>query len=200
MIRLVPENGEVHGLVRVRSRSPEGAPFRACGVAIFPGGAFGAKVVAVDIDAAKLDFATSLGADEVIDASTVQKVPKAILQLTNGGVDASIDALGSTVTSVNSIKCLRRQGRHVQAGLLLGDQSQPMVPMGRVIAYELEILGSHGMSANDYPEMLDAVAAGRIDPSQLIGSSIALSEAPTVLAAMNEFQSVGMTVIEDFSS
>lgn len=160
--------------------------------------AFGARVIAVDIDAAKLEFAKSLGADEVIDASAVAKIPKAIMQLTDGGVDASIDALGSTITSVNSVKSLRRQGRHVQAGLLLGDQSQPLVPMGRVIAYELEILGSHGMSATDYPEMLDAVASGKIDPSRLIGRSVALSEAPLVLSRMNEFRSIGMTVIEDF--
>ena len=162
--------------------------------------AFGARVVAVDIDASKLDFGKALGADEVIDASSVEKVPKAILQLTNGGVDASIDALGSKTTSVNSVKSLRRQGRHVQAGLLLGDQAQPLVPMGRVIAYELEILGSHGMSAREYPSMLDAVANGKIDPSQLVGQSIALSEAPQVLAAMNDFRAVGMTVIEDFQN
>ena len=160
--------------------------------------AFGARVVAVDIDPSKLDFAKSLGADEVIDATSVPKVPKAILELTNGGVDASIDALGSTTTSVNSVKSLRRQGRHVQAGLLLGDQAKPIVPMGRVIAYELEILGSHGMSARDYPAMLEAVASGRIDPTKLVGQSVALSEAPHVLAAMDEFRSVGMTVIEDF--
>lgn len=162
--------------------------------------AFGARVVAVDIDGSKLEFAKSLGADEVVDASTVAKVPKAILKLTDGGADTSLDALGSTITSVNSVKCLRRQGRHVQAGLLLGDQAQPDVPMGRVIAYELAILGSHGMSARDYPLMLDAVATGKIDPSQLLGNSIALSEAPHVLATMNDFRAVGMTVIEDFAA
>lgn len=167
--------------------------------AILVAKAFGARVVAVDIDEEKLEFAKSLGADEVIDASAVAKVPKAIMQMTDGGVDASIDALGNTVTSVNSVKSLRRQGRHVQAGLLLGDQAQPLVPMGRVIAYELEIIGSHGMPATDYPAMLDAVATGKIDPSRLVGRSIALSESPEVLATMDEFRSIGMTVIEDFA-
>lgn len=160
--------------------------------------AFGARVVAVDIDEAKLEFAKSLGADELLNAASVEKIPKAILGLTDGGADASIDALGSTITCVNSVKSLRRQGRHVQAGLLLGDQAKPIVPMGRVIAYELEILGSHGMSARSYPEMLNSVATGKINPSQLVGQSIPLSEAPNVLATMNDFPTVGMTVIEDF--
>lgn len=162
--------------------------------------AHGARVVAVDIDQTKLDFAQSIGADEVIDASKVEKVPKRIMQITDGGVDASIDALGSKETSVNSVKSLRKQGRHVQSGLLLGDQAQPDVPMGRVIAFELEILGSHGMSALDYPEMLEFVAAGKIDPNRLVGRSIPLSESPKVLAAMNQFNAIGMTVIEDFAN
>jgi alcohol dehydrogenase len=72
--------------------------------------------------------------------------------------------------------------------------------MGRVILFELEILGSHGMSAVDYPEMLACVASGKIDPSRLVGRSIALSEAPKVLAEMNNFKSIGMTVIEDFAN
>lgn len=162
--------------------------------------AHGANVIAVDIDQTKLDFAKSIGADEVIDAKSVDRVPKRIMQITNGGAEASIDALGSVETSVNSVKSLRKQGRHVQSGLLLGDQAQPDVPMGRVIAFELEILGSHGMSALEYPAMLESVASGKIDPSRLVGRSIPLSESPKVLAEMNEFNSIGMTVIEDFAS
>ena len=160
----------------------------------------GAMVIAIDIDPAKLDLAKGVGADEVINASEVDRVPKRIMQITNGGVDASLDALGSIETSVNSIKSLRKQGRHVQAGLLLGDQAQPDVTMGRVIAYELELLGSHGMSARDYPEMLQTIVDGKIDPRRLVGRSIPLSDAPQVLAEMGEFRSNGMTVIEDFSS
>lgn len=160
----------------------------------------GARVVAVDIDPTKLQLASEIGADETVDALEVEKVPKRIMAVTNGGADASIDALGSMETAVNSVKSLRKQGRHVQAGLLLGDQAKPELPMGRIIAYELEVLGSHGMSAKDYPEMLGAVLSGNIDPSRLVGRSIPLSESPRVLAEMAEFRSNGMTIIEDFSN
>lgn len=162
--------------------------------------ALGAKVIAVDIDQQKLDFAKSLGADETIDSTTIAKVPKRIMQITNGGADASVDALGHTETATNSVKCLRKQGCHVQAGLLAGDHAIPPIPMGRVIAYELEIRGSHGMSATDYPAMLDMVSSGKLSPQKLIGRSIALSESPRVLAEMDDFRSLGITLIEDFAN
>ena len=159
----------------------------------------GANVVAIDIEEEKLQLARSLGADETINAANVERVAKQVLAITDGGADASIDALGHTETAINSVKSLCKQGRHVQAGLLLGDHATPQLPMGRVIAYELEILGSHGMSAIDYPAMLESVASGAIDPGKLVGRSIALSEAPRVLADMGDFRSTGMTVIEDFT-
>ena len=161
--------------------------------------AIGAQVIAVDIDEAKLSLAREFGAEEIIDATKIQRVPKQIMSITAGGVDASIDALGHVETAVNSVKSLRKQGRHVQAGLLLAEHAEPLLPMGRVIAFELEILGSHGMSALDYPAMLELVASGKVNPARLIGRSIPLSDAPQVLSEMGQFRSDGITLIEDFS-
>ena len=55
---------------------------------------------------------------------------------------------------------LRRRGRHVQVGLLLGGQSHA-APDGPGVSRELEIYGSHGMPARDYPPMLTHVTVGR---------------------------------------
>jgi hypothetical protein len=57
----------------------------------------------------------------------------------------------------------------VQVGLLLGDAAEAAVPMGRVIARELEVLGSHGMPSRDYPGLLALVASG--DRSAAAGGS-----------------------------
>jgi alcohol dehydrogenase len=54
-----------------------------------------------------------------------------------------------------------------------------------VISKELEIVGSHGMPAADYPELLTMVADGRLDPRRLIGRVVTLADAPTELAAMD---------------
>ena len=92
-----------------------------------------------------------------------------VVELTDGGAHASLDAVGSTDTAVASVRCLRPRGRHVQVGLLLGEHAAPPLPMGLVVARELEIYGSHGMAARDYPAMLDLVASGALRPDLLVG-------------------------------
>lgn len=160
--------------------------------------ALGARVVAVDIDPQTLELAKKLGASVAVDSRGIADVPDAIREATGGGADVSIDALGSAVTCGNSILCLRKQGRHVQVGLLAGDDYLPRVPMHRVIGWELEICGSHGMQASRYGEMLAMIADGRLNPRALIGRTIPLEEAPEQLEKMGRFGSVGITVIDRF--
>lgn len=160
--------------------------------------ALGARVIAVDIDPRTLDLAGRLGAAVRIDAREQPDVPGAIRDVTSRGADVSVDALGSAVTCSNSILCLRKRGRHVQIGLLAGDDYLPRIPMHRVIGWELEICGSHGMQASRYDEMLAMIVAGRLDPRALIGRTIPLEDAPEALAGMGQFSGVGITVIDRF--
>ena len=156
--------------------------------------ASGARVVAVDVSAAALDLARSLGAEAVVDGGG--DVPQAIAALTGGGAHVSLDALGAPVTCANSIRSLRPRGRHVQVGLLPPAQGRAEVPMERVIALELEVLGSHGMAAHAYPEMLGLIAAGRLDPRRLVTREIGLDEAGEALAAVGA--SPGIAVVTRF--
>ncbi|MBL8265675.1 zinc-dependent alcohol dehydrogenase family protein [Steroidobacter sp.] len=165
--------------------------------AIMIANAMGARVIAVDIDQAKLDFARKLGAE--IGVLATADVKAAIVEHTKGGAHASMDALGSRVTCYNSIACLRPQGRHVQVGLMLGAHADPPVPMGMVIAKELQVMGSHGMQAHRYDAMLDLILTGRVQPQRLVEKSIPLSQAAAILADMDSFRGAGITVINDFS-
>ena len=116
--------------------------------------------------------------------------------LTGGGAAVSFDALGSRETASASILSLRRRGRHVQVGLLLGADTAPPLPMGRVIAWELEIYGSHGMAAHEYPAMLARIASGELDPSRLVGRTISLDDAPAALVDLGSGTGgPGMTVV-----
>jgi alcohol dehydrogenase len=166
--------------------------------AVMIAGSLGARVIAVDIDLEVLNLATELGAEAAIDARDTEDVPALIHELTDRGAHVSIDALGSTTTSTNSILSLRKGGRHVQIGLLAGDDFRPRLPMERVIGWELEILGSHGMQAHKYRDMIDLITSGKLEPQRLIGKTIALEEAPAELEAMTDFGSVGVTVIDRF--
>jgi alcohol dehydrogenase len=156
--------------------------------------ALGAAVVAVDVDDATLELARSLGAAHTVDARASDPVD-AIVALTDGGAHVSLDALGSAATCANSIRCLRKRGRHVQVGLMLEQDRSAALPMDRVIAYELELRGVHGMSVGRYDALLRLVTQGAVDPGRLIGRTIALGEAGHELAAMGEFAQQGVSVV-----
>lgn len=156
--------------------------------------ALGARVIAVDVADAALERATAFGAAATINATLVPDVVEAIRDLTAGGADASIDALGSAATAANAIASLRKNGRHVQVGLLVGEDHRPPLPMELVIARELAVLGSHGMAAHQYPRMLAMIADGRLDPARLVARTITLDEIPDELAAMPAKAGGGMVV------
>ncbi|WP_111672487.1 zinc-dependent alcohol dehydrogenase family protein [Algoriphagus litoralis] len=166
--------------------------------AIMIGAAMGAQVIAVDISEEKLNLAKAAGAEYLLNAKHIDDIPAAILALTNGGAHVSLDALGSKVTCSNSISCLRKRGKHIQVGLMAGKESNPELPMHLVIARELELLGSHGMQAHAYPEMLQMIQSGKIAPEKLIGRRIPLKDAVEALTAMDTFQENGMVMIDRF--
>lgn len=161
--------------------------------------ALGAGVIAVDIAADKLAFARKLGADRVLNAREIDDIPGAIKDFTGGGAQISVDALGSTETCLNSIACLAKRGRHIQIGLMTGTHQSPPIPMGPVIANELEILGSHGMQAHAYPGMLQLILSGKIAPEALLGRTIGLKEAAAALMHMDQHADLGVTVIDQFT-
>ena len=168
-----------------RVRAGERVVVHGCGgvglSAVMVAVARGARVYAVDVADASLALAASLGATPV-HARDLASLP----DLTDGGAHVSLDALGSSATFAASVACLRPRGRHVQVGLLLGADATPAVAMGRVVAQELQLLGSHGMSAASYPELLGLVSDGVLDPARLLRERIDLAQAPARLAALGE--------------
>ena len=166
--------------------------------AIMIAAAAGAYVIAVDIDDSKLEFAKELGANATLNARTIDDIPTAIKDITRGGVHVSVDALGSEQTCFNSVASLRKRGKHIQIGLMTGDHAHAKVPMDRVVAHELEILGSHGMQAFRYDAMLDMIMTGKLTPQKLIGDRVTLAEGATALMNMDNFVGTGVTVIDRF--
>ena len=151
----------------------------------------GADVYAVDINDESLKIAQSLGAKTINSKST--DPVKALQDL--GGADIAVDALGSEATATSSILSLARRGRHLQLGLMLTPTGLSQIPMARVSAWELDLLGSHGMAAKDYPEMLALVSSGALNPEQLVKREINLEEGAKALAELNNKPSSGITII-----
>ncbi|WP_182112835.1 MULTISPECIES: alcohol dehydrogenase catalytic domain-containing protein [unclassified Actinotalea] len=181
--------------------------------------AAGARVVALDVRAEARTAAAALGAEVVLDPrsgggrarahreapgagapapTTADALGALVAEVTGGGAHVSVEALGDPVTAAGSILGLRRRGRHVQVGLLLAEHARPPLPMDRVVAWELEVYGSHGMAAHEYPAMLAAVARGDLAPERLVGDVIGLDAAGAALASMGDpapRSGAGMTVV-----
>ncbi len=166
--------------------------------AIMIAAALGANPIAIDISEEKLAFARECGAVATVNASAVADVTEAVREISKGGAHVSIDALGHPTTCFNSIKNLRRRGRHVQVGLMVDDYATPQIPMAQVIGHELEIYGSHGMQAWRYDAMLAMLSAGKIAPQKLIGRRISLEEAVPALMTLDKAEGTGISVITRF--
>lgn len=158
--------------------------------------ALGARSIAVDVDEAKLELARSVGAEHCIDGRKQPEVARQVISLTNGGADVSIDALGSASTLRQSLESLRKRGRHVQVGLMVGERSEPAVPMGRVIANELALFGSHGISARSYPDVFDLIAKKSVLLERILGPKLGLSEVPAQLEEMGRFAGLGIALVD----
>lgn len=160
--------------------------------------ALGAKVTAVDISAAALGLAIEFGARHGVNSSDGDDVSQRVRELLNGGADVTFDALGSIETARAAVAALKPRGRHVQVGLLppaaVGDRAT--VPMHLVIGRELQVLGSHGMSARDYPAMLEMIAAGTLTPQRLVTETIDLTAAAAALAGLGAATTPGVSVIK----
>ena len=166
--------------------------------AIMIAAAFGARVIGIDIANDKLEFASTIGAETVINSQYGDPV-EGIMDITEGdGVHISIDALGHPEVLCNSVSSLRKRGRHIQIGIMEAGQHLAEIPIDKVIARELEIIGSHGMQAHRYPEILGMIRKGRLEPQKLIGELISLDISPKYLMEMDKFNGTGVTVIDRF--
>ena len=160
--------------------------------------ALGARPLAVDVDRAALDLAADVGAVATVDASEAD-VPEAVRTRTDGGADVSVDALGIAETCRNSIRCLDRTGQHVQIGYTTAAESGEIeVPIDHVTMHELDLLGSRGMPPVRYDELFGLLDAGAVDPARLVTTHVDLDDVPARLAAMADFDTVGVEVVTAF--
>lgn len=166
--------------------------------AVMIASAIGANVIAIDISDEKLAFSKTAGAVATVKAGKGVNVIEAVTEISKGGVHVSIDALGHPDTCFNSISNLRKRGKHIQVGLMVAENSTPKVPMSKVIANELEIIGSHGMQAYRYDVMLAMIQSKKLSPHKLVGKTITLEQSIDALMNMDKFEGTGVTVITSF--
>jgi D-arabinose 1-dehydrogenase-like Zn-dependent alcohol dehydrogenase len=192
-----------HGLVdRAGVQAGEWVAVHGCGgvglSAVQIATALGANVIAVDVADEKLAFARELGAVATVNAAETDPAG-AILELTQGGAHVSVDALGVAATCRNSVMSLRKRGRHLQIGLTsAAEQGQIPLPIDLIVLKEASVIGTLGMPAPRFPAMLRMVETGKLAPGKLVHEKIGLEQVGGVLAGMDRYATVGVTVIDEY--
>ena len=159
--------------------------------------ALGATPVAVDVREAPLELAADIGAAATLNAEAVDAAERVRERF--GGADVSIDALGSGETFRTAVESLASGGTHVQVGLTGDDaRGEVSLPVDRLVQADLTVAGSRGMAPRRYEDIFAMVAAGQVDPGALVTDRVALADVPDRLAAMGEFDTVGVEVVTAF--
>lgn len=156
----------------------------------------GARVVVVDVVEDKLAYARRFGADAAVNAARTD-AGAAIRDITGGGAQVSIEALGIAATTTASLDCLATLGRHVQVGMPAGEDTHMQINMGTVYARQLALFGTRGMPSWKYPDLLGMIERGQVDISPMVSREIALSGASAELEAMSGPTPPGTAVITD---
>ena len=141
---------------------------------------FGAyPIIAVDITEEKLLAAKAFGATHTIDASTEDPV-KAVIKLTDGGVDKAFEAIGNPETSDQIIQATRPGGT---ATIIGGLGNGPFtISSGNFVTREITITGVSSRQANDVEEVFQMAKLGRIELQSLITKSYRYDQINEALA------------------
>ncbi len=119
----------------------------------------GARIVTSSSDA-KIARAVEMGAEGGVNYRR-DRVSKAILEMSGGGVDLAVDSVGEASWG-ESLKSLRRGGRLVTCGATTG--ANPPADLQRVFIRQLEIYGSTGGSVGEFRQLLNVFNRGLVKP------------------------------------
>jgi L-iditol 2-dehydrogenase len=130
------------------------------------------KIIAIDLEEAKLKLASRLGATHTIKASEPDLQEK-IRALTSGrGVDAAFEVVGLPATVKTAIESVRKGGSVTLVGNL---KPQAELPLQAVVTRELTLIGTCA-SAGEYPACLDLISSGKVNVTEFISATPPLEE------------------------
>ncbi len=133
----------------------------------------GGRVIAIDLNEERLEIARTLGAEETINPEGVERLDKHVRKLTGGGVDVAFEAIGQPKTIEMAFSLLRKGGRLC----VIGFSHEPAtIPVGKLMFFELELVGSLGCGGGDYPEIVELVRQGKLQLDPVVSGTIPLEE------------------------
>lgn len=141
----------------------------------------GAEVYIADILDGRLEMALEYGADGVINTNK-QKLSERTAEITNNsGFDVCIEACGLPETFINCIECAAFAANVI----LIGNGKKETTFLHSVILKkELNIFGSRNSYTDDFEEIVDIVAAGKVDIMKMVSAVYPMNKAAEAFKAL----------------
>ena len=176
-----------HAAARGRVTAKDTVVVLGCGgvgLGAIAGAAFrGARVIAADVDDAKLDVARKSGAHETLNTRSGDAV-RALADLTAGeGPDVVIEAIGLPATFQLAVEAVAFTGRVVY----IGYAKEPVTYETRFfVQKELDILGSRNAQSADFRDVIAMLESGRFPVNEAISATFDFEDAPEALQTWSE--------------
>ncbi len=157
--------------------------------------AAGGLPIAVDIVPEKLEVAKQLGAVETILAKDLDKkaIVSAIRKITGGGADIAFEAIGNPATFAQAFDSLRKGGRLVAVGY--SPKRWDGFNVGRVMFYEMEVVGSLGCRTVDYPRIIELVKNKILVVEPLVTAKYPLAEINEAFDVMRRGEGIRTVIL-----
>lgn len=198
----------LHGIMRLSFRPGDTAVVLGCGAiglfAIQMAKIMGAtRIIAVDIDEEKLEFAEKAGAVVRINGMK-DDVVAGILELTQQkGADIVIETAGTSLTQVQSIQLCKKHGQVLYLGTAHRDVVIPPHVFEHIVRNEIHITGSWNSYSAPFPgrewnAVIQFIEDGRLDIKSFVTHTFSLADAPKIISEMSErsftFNKVVLTI------
>jgi threonine dehydrogenase-like Zn-dependent dehydrogenase len=177
----------VHAVSRGRVKSDDTVAVFGCGgvgLGAIAGAAFReARVIAIDVDDAKLNTARAAGATDLIHSRN-EDVHARLQEITHGhGPSVVIEAIGLAETFVAAVEEVAFAGRVVY----IGYAKQPVAYDTKLfVQKELDIMGSRNALPEDFREVIAMLEAGRFPVGEAVSTQISMNEVPSLLERWSE--------------
>jgi Zn-dependent alcohol dehydrogenase len=159
-------------------------------------------IIAVDLDDRKLQFAGEFGATHHINASNTDAID-AIWEISPGGVDCAVDAVGVPETALRILQAVRHGGPRAdnQGGtaVLVGiPVSDVTVDLNEILLYQRKFCGSLGATEpdTDFPLFLEWMREDKFPLAKLVTDRYSLDQIGEAVDALEQGHILGRAIIE----
>jgi L-iditol 2-dehydrogenase len=130
------------------------------------------RLIVADIDEFRLDVATRLGADEVVNPAKSDLTETILGKTQNKGADVTFEAVGYASTFQNAVSVTKTGGHLIAVG---NSEKRAEFNLQEFVAAELTFRGSYA-SSGEFRDCIELVASGKINAAPLISDVLPLAD------------------------